>query len=732
MHEHRRIQNSKAILLILFAFSLSLLVSTASLAQDSLHPPHSEQIDAPACQLIPDWDSVRAATCTKTEIADWLADIKHWRAEHLLRIGYDGSQYARPELAWAKSSFVQPQMMIHDRFFYDPADQKYTVDRYLADLDRRYGGIDSVLLWPTYPNIGIDSRNQYDLFRDMPGGISEMKRVVDQFHARGVRVLFPVMMWDQGTRDEGEPNWMATSRYLAQIGADGINGDTLEGMARVFRTASDSFGHPLVLEPEQNLGSNEMLAYNNMSWGYWKYDFPPAVSTYKWLEPRHMVNVCDRWAHDHTDDLQSAFFNGVGFESWENIWGIWNQMTPRDAESLRRIATIERAYHSLLTSSAWEPDVFMQQFGVFASRWPGEGSTLWTVVNRNHYPVAGQQLVVPFKEGARYFDLWHGVEIMPAKENGNIVISFDLEPDGYGAILETSSTDQHLSELLLTMHKLAVKPLSEFSRQWVSLSQHIVEMPKTLPSASAPAGMVRVPGSNFTFQVNGIEIEGMNDEGVDIQYPWETSARRFHESQLHIPSFWIDIHPVTNAEFKAFLDATHYHPADDHNFLKDWNGPTFPTGWANKPVTWVSLEDAQAYAHWAGKRLPHEWEWQYAAQGNDERAYPWGNDWNQDAVPTPDRGRDSQPASDVDAHPKGASPFGVLDLVGNVWQWTDEYTDEHTRTAVLRGGSHYQPQGSRWYFPQAYKLSEHGKYLLMAPSIDRSANIGFRCVVDAQ
>jgi formylglycine-generating enzyme required for sulfatase activity len=63
-------------------------------------------------------------------------------------------------------------------------------------------------------------------------------------------------------------------------------------------------------------------------------------------------------------------------------------------------------------------------------------------------------------------------------------------------------------------------------------------------------------------------------------------------------------------------------------------------------------------------------------------------------------------------------------LVGNVWQWTEEVVDEHTRSAILRGGSHYQPQGARRCFPQAYELSEHGKYLLMSPSIDRSAAIG--------
>ena len=120
-----------------------------------------------------------------------------------------------------------------------------------------------------------------------------------------------------------------------------------------------------------------------------------------------------------------------------------------------------------------------------------------------------------------------------------------------------------------------------------------------------------------------------------------------------------------------------YHPRDDHNFLKDWKDGTFPAGWANKPVTWVSIEDARAFARWAGERLPHEWEWQYAAQGVDGRTYPWGNDRNPQAVPVPERGHELRGPDNVDAHPQGASPFGVMDLTGNVWQWTDEYLDEH-------------------------------------------------------
>jgi formylglycine-generating enzyme required for sulfatase activity len=281
------------------------------------------------------------------------------------------------------------------------------------------------------------------------------------------------------------------------------------------------------------------------------------------------------------------------------------------------------------------------------------------------------------------------------------------------------------------MHTLNSVRLDSFSDTWHVLPQQLVAIHPTKAVVSAPEGMVAIPGGTFNFKVAGIEIEGGDWNGVDVQYPWEDSPRRDHIHKMEIAPFYIDRYPVTNEEFKKFVDATHYHPRDDHNFLRDWKDGTYPTGWANKPVTWVSLEDARAYATWAGKRLPHEWEWQYASEGSDGREYPWGDDWRADAVPVTDRGRELRAPDDVNAHPQGKSPFGVEDLVGNVWQWTDEYVDEHTRAAILRGGSYYKPQGSRWYFPQAYKLHQHGKYLLTAPSEDRAGTLGFRCVVDS-
>jgi formylglycine-generating enzyme required for sulfatase activity len=340
---------------------------------------------------------------------------------------------------------------------------------------------------------------------------------------------------------------------------------------------------------------------------------------------------------------------------------------------------------------------------------------------------------LPVQEGMHYFDLYHGVELTPERRGDKVVLTFSTGAKDYGAVLATKSPlTENRASLLATMKRLTATPLSSLSDRRTILPQQLVEVASTKPPLGTPAGMVKITEADFLFKVHGMEIEGFNDIGVDVQYRWEDSPRRYHEHVVHVKPFWIDKYPVTNAEFKKFLDATLYRPADDLNFLRDWQNGTYPQGWADKPVTWVSLEDAHAYAAWAGKRLPREWEWQYAAEGTDGRLYPWGNQWDASAVPAPDKGQTMRGPDAVSAHPKAASPFGVMDLVGNVWQWTDEFLDEHTRGGILRGGSYYQPQGSIWYFPQAYKLTEHGKLLMMAPSMDRSGALGFRCVQDAQ
>ncbi|MGA8556657.1 MAG: hypothetical protein WB630_19755, partial [Candidatus Acidiferrales bacterium] len=457
----------------------------------------------------------------------WRERMKAWREERLARLRYDGLEYERPELAWTQRVYSQVQMLIWDRKFFDLQKNRYTVDWFLADVEGRLGPIDAVLVWPLYPNIGVDDRNQFDLIRDMPGGLPAVRSMVNDFHVRGVKVFFPTLAWDNGTRDEGARSDTALAELMAQIDADGVNFDTLESVPAGFRAAAHAAHHPLALEPQFSI-RDESLAWSTISWNDWvtwedtPYPLVPIVDQAKWLERRHTINVTDRFTRDKTNSMQHAFFNGIGYASLENLWGLWYGMTPHDAEAVFRFTRIERTFGETLQSPDWEPYASVLQSGVFASRFPGKRETLWTLVNRNEYDVSGDQLRVAHHDGMHYYDLWHGVELTP-DARGTDTLQFSIEGLGFGAVLATTEplASVEWNDLLAFMAGREKRPLNAYSREWKFLPQTMVEIQPTKPAASAPPGMIRIPGGDFDFAVRGVEIEGGNDPGVDVQYPWE-------------------------------------------------------------------------------------------------------------------------------------------------------------------------------------------------------------------
>ena len=151
----------------------------------------------------------------------------------------DRSIYNNSELQWTATNYVQPQMHPFDLFFYDPAEHRYTVEKYLGDLERRYGGVDSILLWPTWPNIGIDSRSQFDLFASLPGGLPALRSAIRELHERGVKTLLPYNPWDQATRRPPSGDDATALALLRNAtGSDGINADSTHVLPQSFYAAS--------------------------------------------------------------------------------------------------------------------------------------------------------------------------------------------------------------------------------------------------------------------------------------------------------------------------------------------------------------------------------------------------------------------------------------------------------------------------------------------------------------
>lgn len=148
--------------------------------------------------------------------------------------------------------------------------------------------------------------------------------------------------------------------------------------------------------------------------------------------------------------------------------------------------------------------------------------------------------------------------------------------------------------------------------------------------------------------------------------------------KIYVPEYWIDKTPVTNAEYARFVSDTNYDPP--HH----WQGPAYPSQIANHPVVYVSWYDAHAYASWAGKQLPTEHAWEKAARGCDGQEYTWGAQ-----PPTVElcnfAGKVGTTTSVARYSPQGDSPYGCVDMAGNVWEWTFDSYDEANR--VLRGAS---------------------------------------------
>lgn len=195
------------------------------------------------------------------------------------------------------------------------------------------------------------------------------------------------------------------------------------------------------------------------------------------------------------------------------------------------------------------------------------------------------------------------------------------------------------------------------------------------------------------------------------------------QRKVFVKAFWIDRYPVTNAQYKRFIDATNRHPP------YGWPGREIPPDAGDHPVTCVGWQDADAYARWAGLRLPTEAEWEKAARGTDGRLYPWGNPWRDDATRIDSLAWPQTRAltTPVGAFPAGASPYGVLDLCGNVAQWTE--TPSQPPMPNL---------GWAWYVVKGAGAALGQRYNFRCSARNFSAHtsrwhtwLGFRCARDA-
>ena len=447
------------------------------------------------------------------------------------------------------------------------------------------------MLWQSYTNLGVDNRNQIDELRSLPGGIAGLTEVIRQFHAAGVMVLFPWNHWGNSTGHiEPDADFV---ELLAQMGADGFNTDSggrplvygqkgytpdpdqyvsrgFDGTSFVKQGLVQHLkfnGHDLLDQPEHGAGCPPDLILGGWA-GEGGGPGPGAcVECAKLAEPRHLTQWVERDQVMRQPGLKWAFFNGNGYNTWENNWGWWNGISPRDGETMRRVFTIFRAFANVTSSCDFRP--FYPYItaaaaaggtaggtdGVAATLFPAAvtaGRVLLTVINPEPTGPIGN-FTVAFNDsalglsaggaaGLKWYDLWNGraagvhraPSTIPATGGGGVgsgsgsVTVTATSRDEYGAVVGVSpevAGSAAFATLLATMARLSATPISDFS--------------------ATPGGSL-----NYTFRVNSKTngtVPAVNTTGM-VAVP-ETASYIFrYQSQQTCPSLGHGVDPATKID----------------------------------------------------------------------------------------------------------------------------------------------------------------------------------------
>ena len=246
--------------------------------------------------------------------------------------------------------------------------------------------------------------------------------------------------------------------------------------------------------------------------------------------------------------------------------------------------------------------------------------------------------------------------------------------------------------------------------------------PSPSPPPPPPGGMIRVGRNLHGFE----EYRNLKDGSILVYIPAGSFVMGLgsERQRTTLDGFLIGTLEVTNRQFRRFVKAT------GHDAGSEWQDHARKSG-DDHPVVCVSWHDAAAYCQWAGLRLPSEAEWEKAAHGERPQAYPWGDEWRPDLCNSSESGRGmTTPAG---FFTRGASPYGVLDMAGNVGEWCSDWYHTHQKPGassarVLTTAPSRICRGGSWNSATGYCLTTCRDYGL--PD-DRGPFLGFRAAKSA-
>jgi len=524
---------------------------------------------------------------------------------------FDSTLYHRKDLDWIRKAYVMHLIMAWDKFYYDSG--RVMLDRFAERGQPLYGGDDVIGIWPTWPTLGLDQRNQFDLYRDLPGGTSGLRKIFSDSGSFRPRIFVAYNPWDESTRQERHLSGLRDLLY--ETGADGVVLDTRGESSKELQDAADSVKPGIIMYSEGMAVPKDMPFIVSGRVHNALY-YVPMLNLNKFIKPDFAIfRVAELYKEPVRREFALSLFNGYGTEL--NIFAPGQpSWVTEQYRYLGRTSMILRQNSGCFSGGRLTPLVPVDRDSVWVNEWRGNGKTIYTVFSN----IASGTSDVSFKlnrtEGYHAVSLWQHRELKVFRDGGQwkshastdgFNIS-DLGTNNEGGVdvvallpelLTVSRSGDYLSvnaprgdvriwaghpayhKTPLVVSKLPWKGRisGTFGRYEGDLvvqlmegdelldervltiipgeARRVSEVTRTAGATRPLGGMVRIPAGQFTFHVtNGDAFIPYSAEDVD--------------STFEMREYYMDRFPVTNREFLNFLKSTGYRPRDTSNFLRHW------------------------------------------------------------------------------------------------------------------------------------------------------------------
>ncbi|MEO5583287.1 MAG: sulfatase-modifying factor protein, partial [Saprospiraceae bacterium] len=358
---------------------------------------------------------------------DWHRGLRKCFQEHKLYDvrDFNAEMYQRKDLQWIRHAKMMHLMMAWDQKLFDRIKDRYVLKDFIDKSKSLYGGDDVIGIWPTWPALGMDQRNQWDMYRDIPGGLKGLRTLVDQAHDQRVKIFISYNPWDESTRKEDHLQGMAD--LIKALNADGVILDTRGASSRELQDAADRVKPGVIMYSEGMAvpkDMNTILAGRVHNALY----YPPILNLNKLIQPDFAIfRVAEVYKEPIRREIHTALFNGYGIEF--NLFHPGNpSWLDEQYAYLGRALKILREHTTNFNSKDWQPLYPSLRDSVYINYWPGTSKDIYTIYNSLPSGYSGELFEIKPVVGHHYIDIWNHKEIsINKKPNGNF-ISVDLDP----------------------------------------------------------------------------------------------------------------------------------------------------------------------------------------------------------------------------------------------------------------------------------------------------------------